>query len=105
MNRAYVEGRRAERRDCHGSEGFSPEASDDPRPNRPPNLEKPRQELRFTPEDVGRLHMGGLDILHSVFGDDSDFFAGREWYVDSFRGGANSAQTFEAPLTHEEWRY
>jgi len=62
----------------------------------PPNLEKPRQELRFTPEDVGILHIGGLDNFRSVFGDDSPFFAGREWYVDSFRGGANSAQTFTA---------
>jgi len=26
----------------------------------------------------------------------AEFFAGREWYVDSFRGGANSAQTFRA---------
>ncbi len=62
----------------------------------PPNLQKPRSELRFTPEDVGMLHIGGLDGFRSVFGASSDLFAGRDWYVDSFRGGANSAQTFTA---------
>ena len=31
-----------------------------------------------------------------VFGNDSKFFADKEWYVASFRGGANSAQVFSA---------
>ena len=62
----------------------------------PPNFEKPRRELRFVPEDIGMLHIGGLDNFRRVFGDDTDFFRGKPWYVGSFRGGANSAQLFEA---------
>ena len=62
----------------------------------PPNLEKPRAELRIIPEDVGILHIGGLDNFRSAFGEDKPFFAGKSWYVDSFRGGADSAQTFRA---------
>jgi hypothetical protein len=41
-------------------------------------------------------HVGGLDNFRMVFGNDSKFFADKEWYVDSFRGGANSAQVFSA---------
>ena len=45
---------------------------------------------------MGMLHIGGLDNFRSSFGEDTDFFAGKTWYVDAFRGGANSAQLFEA---------
>ena len=62
----------------------------------PPDTQKAPNELRFTPEDLGMFHVGGLDNFRSVFGAEGEFFAGREWYVDSFRGGANSAQIFEA---------
>jgi hypothetical protein len=62
----------------------------------PPNFEKDPAELRFVPEDLGMLHIGGLDNFRSVFGDDQKFFAQKDWYVDSFRGGANSAQIFTA---------
>ncbi len=41
-------------------------------------------------------HIGGLDNFRGVFGNDSEFFADEEWYVASFRGGANSAQIFSA---------
>lgn len=61
----------------------------------PPNLSKPRKELTLTPEDIGIYHVGGLDNFRSVFGNDAPFFAGKPWYVNSFRGGANSAQTFQ----------
>jgi len=61
----------------------------------PPNLSKPREELTFTPEDIGIYHVGGLDNFRSVFGNDTPFFAEKPWYVDSFRGGANSAQIFQ----------
>lgn len=61
----------------------------------PPNLHKPPSEYRFVPEDVGMLHVGGLDNFRSAFGADTPFFAGRDWYVASFRGGADSAQIFE----------
>ena len=62
----------------------------------PPNLDKPREELTWTVEDLGILHVGGLDNFRSAFGEDTPFFAGKPWYVDSFRGGANSAQVFQA---------
>jgi hypothetical protein len=62
----------------------------------PPNFEKNPAELTFTPEDLGMLHVGGLDNFRSVFGADEKFFADADWYVASFRGGANSAQIFEA---------
>ena len=62
----------------------------------PPNLTKPRDQLTFTPEDIGLLHVGGLENFLSVFGEDSPFFAGRDWYVSAHRGGMSSAQIFEA---------
>lgn len=62
----------------------------------PPNLEKPPQDIRFVLEDVGAIHVGGLDNFRSVFGQDSAYFKDKSWYVDSFRGGANSAQIFAA---------
>ena len=46
--------------------------------------------------DAGVLHVGGLNNFRAVFGADSEFFDGKPWYVDSFRGGANAAQVFEA---------
>lgn len=60
----------------------------------PPNLKKPRNEI--TMNDVGILHVGGLDNFRSAFGDDKPFFEDKPWYVASFRGGANSAQLFRA---------
>jgi len=62
----------------------------------PPNFEKDPSELRFVPEDLGMLHVGGLNNFRSVFGADQEFFSDKDWYVSSFRGGANSAQIFEA---------
>jgi hypothetical protein len=53
-------------------------------------------ELNQTVEDMGVLHIGGLDNFRRVFGDTSDFFEGKSWYIDSFNGGANSAQRFFA---------
>lgn len=61
----------------------------------PPNLRKAREDLTFTAEDLGIIHIGGLDNFRSAFGDDTSFFVDKPWYVDSFRGGANSAQVFE----------
>jgi len=66
----------------------------------PPNLAKPRQELTMTPEDIGLLHIGGLDNFRSVFGSQAEFFKDKPWYVSSFRGGANSAQVFTAAGYH-----
>ena len=62
----------------------------------PPNFDKKPIELTFAPEDLGMLHIGGLDNFRSVFGDDKKLFADKDWYTASFRGGANSAQVFEA---------
>jgi len=61
-----------------------------------PNFDKKPIELTFAPEDMGMLHIGGLDNFRSAFGDDKKFFADKDWYKASFRGGANSAQVFEA---------
>ena len=62
----------------------------------PPNTKKSPKELTRSVEDIGMLHVGGLDNFRSAFGDDKPFFKGKPWYVASFRGGANSAQLFSA---------
>ena len=62
----------------------------------PPNREKKWSEMTQTVEDLGILHIGGLDNFRSVFGADSNFFRDKSWYVASYRGGANSAQRFSA---------
>ncbi len=62
----------------------------------PPNLNKKRHEIRVTPEDLGMLHIGGLDNFRRAFGDQSEFFKDEPWYIDSYAGGANSAQRFSA---------
>ncbi len=62
----------------------------------PPNRQKKWRERTRTVEDMGILHVGGLDNFRSVFGADTGFFRDKSWYVDSFRGGANSAQRFSA---------
>jgi hypothetical protein len=62
----------------------------------PPERNRKYFELDQTVEDMGVMHVGGLDNFRSAFGNDSEFFRGKAWYVDSFRGGANSAQTFRA---------
>jgi hypothetical protein len=46
--------------------------------------------------DFGVLHAGGLDNFRTVFGADTPFFKGKEWYVASHDGGADSAQIFAA---------
>lgn len=62
----------------------------------PPNRSKKREELTFTKEDIGVLHIGGLASFLAAFGADTPFFADKPWYVGSFEGGMSSAQTFEA---------
>ena len=62
----------------------------------PPNRDKSWSELNRTVEDMGILHVGGLDNFRTVFGDQTDFFRDKSWYLASFRGGANSAQKFSA---------
>ena len=61
-----------------------------------PNLRKHPSKMTMTPEDLGMLHVGGLDNFRAVFGADSVFFKDQPWYIDSFAGGANSAQSFSA---------
>jgi hypothetical protein len=41
-------------------------------------------------------HVGGLDAFRRVFGSNSSFFDGKEWYLDGHDGGSSSAQLFEA---------
>jgi len=62
----------------------------------PPNRDKKFRELDRTVEDMGLLHVGGLDNFRSAFGENSDFFRNKPWYIDSHNGGANSAQRFSA---------
>jgi hypothetical protein len=61
-----------------------------------PNLDKPPEDRDPRAGDVGTIHVGGLDNFRSVFGNEGEFFRDKPWYVDSFRGGANSAQVFKA---------
>jgi len=44
----------------------------------------------------GVLHAGGLDNFRSLFGADKPLFKGKDWYVASHDGGADSAQLFTA---------
>jgi hypothetical protein len=62
----------------------------------PPNRDKTFRELNWTVEDMGLLHVGGLDNFRSAFGENSDFFHNKPWYIDSHNGGVNSAQRFFA---------
>lgn len=62
----------------------------------PPQTGLKRSEIRVTPEQLGMLHIGGLNNFRSAFGADKPFFADQSWYIDSFHGGASSAQTFSA---------
>jgi hypothetical protein len=47
------------------------------------------------PNNVG-IHVGGLNNFRRVFGNDTDFFRDKDWYVDSHAGGGSSAQLFSA---------
>lgn len=62
----------------------------------PPNVSKRPDQLTMTAEDLGLLHIGGLDNFRSAFGERSEFFKAKPWYVASYAGGANSAQRFNA---------
>ena len=62
----------------------------------PPNLDKPKAELKMTAEDIGVLHVGGLDNFRSVFGSDSHWYENKAWYIASYNGGSSSAQKFSA---------
>ncbi|MFK7895459.1 MAG: serine/threonine protein phosphatase [Myxococcota bacterium] len=66
----------------------------------PPNMDKPRNELTWSVEDIGMLHVGGLNNFRSAFGDDRPFFKDKSWYVASHHGGTSSAQIFVAGGYH-----
>jgi hypothetical protein len=65
-----------------------------------PNRDKQFRELDRTVEDMGLLHVGGLDNFRSAFGETSSFFKNKSWYIASHNGGANSAQRFSAGGYH-----
>lgn len=65
-------------------------------PNRPPSVPNFDLPLSQLIETVGGLHVGSLETWIGAFGDQSDFFREKCWYVASFRDGSNSAQTFAA---------
>lgn len=54
------------------------------------------KDVRMNAETLGILHAGGLDNFRSVFGEKSEFFDGKSWYVASYDGGSSSAQIFTA---------
>ncbi len=54
------------------------------------------KKLTMSIEALGRLHAGGLNTFRAVFGEKSEFFENKDWYVESYDGGTNSAQIFEA---------
>jgi len=60
----------------------------------PPNVSKPPEEISW--EDLGVLHVGGLENFLSAFGEETPFFADQAWYVAAYGGGTSSAQVFEA---------
>jgi len=45
------------------------------------------------PPDL-QYHIGGLGSFRAAFGEDSEFFRGRDWYVGAYAGGTSSAQVF-----------
>jgi hypothetical protein len=62
----------------------------------PPDLSIPRAELNRVPQQMGMIHVGGLDNFRSAFGSNGEFFRNKSWYVESFNGGSSSAQVFAA---------
>lgn len=42
------------------------------------------------------IHVGGLDNFRMAFGNDTEFFLNKDWYVDDYNGGGSSAQVFSA---------
>jgi hypothetical protein len=60
------------------------------------DINHPPKETFTDLSSIGMLHAGGLSNFVSVFGSETPFFKGQSWYVDSFAGGADSAQIFEA---------
>ncbi len=60
------------------------------------DIDHPPKAVVESKEDLGLLHIGGLDNFRSIFGADSPFFKDKPWYVASNDGGADSAQIFEA---------
>lgn len=46
------------------------------------------------------VHIGGLDAFKSVFGSDTGFFSGKDWYISGYEGGGSSAQVFSAGGYH-----
>lgn len=52
------------------------------------------KRIDMTPKTLGMLHVGGLDNFRSVF--TAKRYSDKPWYVASYMGGTNSAQTFTA---------
>lgn len=61
----------------------------------PPNLDLPFSELEPSTENYGTLHLGGLSNFNRAFGSETEFFRDKDWYIDGYRGGGNSAQIFD----------
>jgi hypothetical protein len=66
-----------------------------------PVPDDPEETAKFI-EDKARpnTHVGGYDTFNSVFGPNSHYFQDKKWYINSYNGGVNSAQIFEAGGYH-----
>ena len=81
----------------HDYDAMWSDSSFPPNYNRIGELLSPDGKLtNYNPEILGMLHIGGLSNFNSVFGAQTPLFKDKDWYVSSFNGGANSAQTFNA---------
>ncbi|WP_066217818.1 hypothetical protein [Formosa haliotis] len=75
----------------HDSDAMWSEASFESDPSRLGEI----ATVGVIPEILGMLHIGGHKNFNSVFGEDTSFFKNKDWYISSYKGGANSAQKFE----------
>ncbi|MCP5382836.1 MAG: serine/threonine protein phosphatase [Kordiimonadaceae bacterium] len=60
-----------------------------------PDDPNPRDRMRAE-NILPNMHLGGYDVFNGVFGPQSKYFKGKNWYISSFHGGVNSAQIFDA---------
>ena len=60
-----------------------------------PDSPNPREKMEEE-NIIPNIHVGGYDTFNNIFGENSKYFSGKNWYISSYNGGVNSAQIFEA---------
>ena len=60
------------------------------------NVDFSSPDFQYDKTVLGLAHFGGVTRFNRAFGEDSEYFREKEWYVASHNGGANSAQVFSA---------